>query len=118
MVYFEPWIGLISFGFMRMGEPSGGVRNCMTELICDILSLWRMHLMDESEIKRRLSRENPEFQQVQELHRQCENRLRELAERSYLTEEEELEERELKKKKLALKDKMYAMITRYQKAVR
>jgi len=74
--------------------------------------------MDEKELKRRLSRENPEFKTVIDLHQQCEQRLLELGEKGYLTDEEEREQKELKKKKLVLKDRMYYWMTQYQKSLR
>ncbi len=72
--------------------------------------------MDERELKERLAQEDPEFQLVVEQHRECEKRLEELGLRGFLTDEEEQEEKELKKRKLILKDKMYIMMTRYQKS--
>jgi uncharacterized protein YdcH (DUF465 family) len=72
--------------------------------------------MDERELKQLLSQEDPEFQQVFEQHQECEKRLEELGLKSFLTDEEEQEEKALKKRKLVLKDKMYIMMTRYQKS--
>ena len=74
--------------------------------------------MDEKELKERLSREDPEFKKVLDLHRQCEQRLQELGDKSYMTDEEEREQKELKKRKLVLKDRMYFWMTRYQKSLR
>ena len=71
--------------------------------------------MDENELKNRLIQENPEFKQAFQLHQECETRLRALSGKTYLTEEEERELKDTKKKKLALKDKMYYLITEYKK---
>jgi hypothetical protein len=74
--------------------------------------------MDEKELKQRLSRENPEFKQVLDLHREYEQRLQELSDKTYMTDDEERELKELKKKKLVLKDRMYFWMTQYQKSLR
>ncbi len=74
--------------------------------------------MDEKELKQRLSGENPEFQKALELHQQYEQRLQELSDKGYMTDDEEREQKELKKKKLVLKDRMYSWMTQYQKSLR
>ena len=48
----------------------------------------------------------PTFEQLQTEHRDHERRLEELKKRSWLTPEEEMEEKRLKKLKLHLKDQM------------
>jgi uncharacterized protein YdcH (DUF465 family) len=74
--------------------------------------------MDEKELKQRLSGENLEFKKALDLHQQCEQRLQELSDKGYMTENEEREQKELKKKKLVLKDRMYSWMTQYQKSLR
>ncbi len=74
--------------------------------------------MDEKELKQRLSRENLEFKKALDLHQQCEQRLQELSDKGYMTDDEEREQKELKKKKLVLKDRMYSWMTQYQKSLR
>jgi uncharacterized protein YdcH (DUF465 family) len=74
--------------------------------------------MDEKELKQRLSGENPEFKKALDLHQQCEQRLQELSDKGYMTDDEEREQKELKKKKLVLKDRMYSWMTQYQKSLR
>ncbi len=71
--------------------------------------------MEEKDLKKRLMQENPEFKQNHLLHQECEKRLQELSNKVYLSEEEERELKETKKKKLALKDRMYYLITEYRK---
>jgi uncharacterized protein YdcH (DUF465 family) len=73
--------------------------------------------MDEAELKERLSQEDPEFKRVSALHRAHEKRLQELNRKSHLSEEEEHELKELKKKKLVLKDKLYLRLAQYRNTV-
>jgi uncharacterized protein YdcH (DUF465 family) len=72
--------------------------------------------MDEKTLKELLLRENAAFRELHDEHQGCEKRLEELRSKSFLTEEEKLEERELKKRKLALKDRMYRMMSDFRKA--
>ena len=73
--------------------------------------------MDEVMLRQRLSQENPEFRKVLDLHREYETRLQEFSDKAYLTEEEDREQKEIKKKKLVLKDRMYFLMTQYQKSL-
>ncbi len=64
-----------------------------------------------------LSEEIAHDDQYQELHRQHqehERLLHQLAEKGHLTEEEDFEEKRLKKEKLALKDQMEAILRRHR----
>ena len=74
--------------------------------------------MLEKEIKERLLKENKDFKKIYEFHQECEKKLKKFQQKSYLSEEEKLEEKELKKKKLSLKDKMYYLMTQYRKSLR
>ena len=67
-----------------------------------------------ADIQRTLSSEDPEFRNWIEEHHQCESRLTELAAKSQVTTEEELEEKTLKKRKLHLKDQMADRIRSYE----
>ena len=58
----------------------------------------------------RVSREDPGFRRLQQKHSECDSRLQELRSQRYLSAEEKLEEVRLKKKKLALKDQMEALL--------
>jgi len=71
--------------------------------------------MDEKALKELLLRENAAFRGLHEEHQTCEERLEGLRSKSFLTEEEKFEERELKKRKLALKDRMYLMMSDFRK---
>lgn len=73
--------------------------------------------MDENELKERLIRENEEFKKLHEEHQAYEKKLEKFKEKSFLTEEEKLEEKELKKRKLALKDRMYVMMAVFRKSL-
>jgi uncharacterized protein YdcH (DUF465 family) len=72
--------------------------------------------MDEKALKELMLRENADFRRLHKEHQACEKRLKDLQGKSFLTEEERLEERELKKRKLALKDRMYLMMAEFRKA--
>lgn len=73
--------------------------------------------MKEKEIKEMLLKKNNDFRKAVELHRECEKKLDDLKKKSWLSTKEEIQERELKKKKLSLKDKMYRMISEYKNSL-
>jgi uncharacterized protein len=66
--------------------------------------------MDEQAIKELLLKENAEFRRAHDDHGACETALDALRVKPYLSPAEADEERELKKKKLALKDRMYRLM--------
>jgi len=72
--------------------------------------------MDEKTLKELLLREKVDFRRLHKEHQACEKRLEDLQNKGFLAEEEKLEERELKKRKLAIKDRMYLMMAEYRKA--
>jgi len=72
--------------------------------------------MQENELKRLLLTENKDFQEVYELHRKHEEELENIRRKPYLTESDKLREKELKKIKLKLKDKMYHMMAKHKKS--
>ncbi len=72
-----------------------------------------MHLTEE-ELKAHLMETNEEFRRLAQQHCEYKKRLQELASRSYLTQQEQLEEVQLKKLKLRLKDQMQAMVDRFR----
>jgi len=71
--------------------------------------------MDEKELMEILIRDNPEFNRVYGEHQMCKKALEDLNAKPFLTEAEQIEEKELKKKKLTLKDSMYRMMLEYRK---
>jgi uncharacterized protein YdcH (DUF465 family) len=58
------------------------------------------------EIKRHLADSHDEFKNLLKSHREHERRLADLASKTFLTTDEEMEEKRLKKEKLHLKDRM------------
>ena len=62
-----------------------------------------------------LLKENQIFRELAQIHEGYEKRLTELASLTYPSDEELLEESTLKKKKLVVKDELYAMMTEYSK---
>jgi uncharacterized protein YdcH (DUF465 family) len=64
-----------------------------------------------------LDANDPEFRRLHDEHRHHEERLQVLAAKSRLSEDEELEEKRLKKQKLALKDRMEAIARSHREGV-
>jgi uncharacterized protein YdcH (DUF465 family) len=60
---------------------------------------------------------DPEYRRLHETHRDHEQRLRVLAGKARLSEDEEMEEKRLKKEKLLLKDRMEAIARNYREGV-
>ena len=71
-------------------------------------------MMKEEEIKEHLISENAEFRRLCEEHKLYEGKLNELLNRHHMTEHDRLEEIQLKKKKLHLKDQMNSIISRFR----
>jgi uncharacterized protein YdcH (DUF465 family) len=71
-------------------------------------------LMKDEEVQQQLLEENEEFRQLKEEHSWFHRKVEELDKKSFLTPLERQQREELKKKKLALKDKMEAMMERYR----
>jgi uncharacterized protein YdcH (DUF465 family) len=72
--------------------------------------------MNEDKLKEALLGENRAFRKAFEDHRACELELERLRLKPRLTEAEALAERDLKKRKLVLKDRMYRIMQEYGKA--
>ena len=66
--------------------------------------------ISDAEFRERLIQEDAEFQKLAAEHQACDQQLIELENRHFQSEEEKLTEKKLKKKKLALKDQMYAIM--------
>lgn len=69
-----------------------------------------MDMITVESVKEELLKENQAFRELANQHQNYERRLTELAGLTYPSDEELLEESVLKKKKLAVKDEMYAII--------
>ena len=75
-----------------------------------------MDMTTTERLKEELMSQNPEFRELAREHTKYEQRLSELSALAYPSDEEQLEEIMLKKKKLALKDQMYSMMSQYEKS--
>jgi uncharacterized protein len=74
-----------------------------------------MEIAATDSLKEELMNRDPEFRELAKEHTRYEQRLSELSALAYPSDEEQLEEITLKKKKLALKDQMYSRMLQYQK---
>jgi uncharacterized protein YdcH (DUF465 family) len=74
-----------------------------------------MEITTADVLKEELMNRDPEFRELAREHTRYEERLSELSALAYPSDEEQLEEVTLKKKKLALKDQMYSIMTQHQK---
>ncbi len=68
----------------------------------------------EEELIERLIRENGEFLKVKQAHSQLAKQLEELEKKAFLTPQDEMEIKIIKKKKLALKDQMEKILMQYR----
>jgi uncharacterized protein YdcH (DUF465 family) len=75
-----------------------------------------MDIATTDSLKEELINRDPEFRELAREHTRYEQRLSELSALAYPSDQEQLEEITLKKKKLALKDQMYSILMQYQKA--
>jgi uncharacterized protein YdcH (DUF465 family) len=66
-------------------------------------------------LREQLMKEDPHFRELVLKHQSLEKRLSELASLHFPSEEEQLEEAVLKKKKLAIKDEIYSKLLEYSK---
>ena len=75
-----------------------------------------MEMSKADSLKEELMASNPEFREMAREHGRYEQRLSELSTLTYPSDEEQLEETTLKKKKLVLKDQMYSLMLQAEKA--
>jgi hypothetical protein len=73
--------------------------------------------MKEDQLTQRLLEENDEFRQLKEEHIWFHRKVEDLEKKAYLTPAEQLQCEALKKKKLALKDKMERMLLAYRQKI-
>lgn len=69
---------------------------------------------DASELRSRLLQSNDEFRQLAAQHHDLDERLNSLSSKSYLSNSEQLEETQIKKRKLHLKDRMEDILRRHR----
>lgn len=70
--------------------------------------------MDERAAKEYLLKNNSGFRQLADEHQEFERKLAELTEKPFLTTDEQIQETVIKKKKLALKDRMQMLIEQHR----
>jgi uncharacterized protein YdcH (DUF465 family) len=74
-----------------------------------------MEILNTDSLKEQLIAIDPEFRELAREHGRYEQRLGELSALQFPNDEEQLEEVMLKKKKLAVKDQMHAIMVKHQK---
>ena len=75
-----------------------------------------MNAAEAQEVKNLLLQQDDQYRQLAEQHHQLDHRLHELTDKHYLSTSEQIEEVTLKKRKLALKDRMEEMAREYATA--
>jgi uncharacterized protein YdcH (DUF465 family) len=75
-----------------------------------------METINTDSLREQLIMSDPEFRELAREHGQYETRLSELSSLPYPSDEEQLEEITLKKKKLAVKDQMQEILLRHQRS--
>ena len=75
-----------------------------------------MDISTTETVKEELMRESQTFRDLVHQHQTYEERLTELANLTYPSESEQIEEITIKKKKLNVKDEIYAMMQEYEKS--
>lgn len=71
---------------------------------------------DREALKEELIRTDAEFRRLHEEHQDCERRLEALHQKTMLSQDEELEQKQIKVHKLALKDRMEALLRAHREA--
>jgi len=74
-----------------------------------------MSAAEAQEVKNLLLASDPQFRTLAEQHHQLDDRLHQLIDKHYLSATEQIEETNLKKKKLALKDQMESILREYSR---
>lgn len=75
-----------------------------------------MNAAEAQDVKGLLLQQNDQYRELAEQHIELDNRLHQLTDKPYLSPSEQLEEVTIKKRKLALKDRMEAMAREYRQA--
>lgn len=69
----------------------------------------------DKELVKEFAEKYADIRELYEKHQSLEKELEKLAKRPYLTTEEELREKQIKREKLYLKERIYELIKKYQK---
>jgi uncharacterized protein YdcH (DUF465 family) len=72
----------------------------------------------EEELRERLLKDNVEFRRLVAEHQDYADKLEGLTNKHFLSAEEQVQEKLLKKKKLILKDQMYSMVQKARKQMK
>jgi uncharacterized protein len=72
-------------------------------------------LIRETELREQLLKENAEYKKLAAEHQSYDDQLEDLSNKHFLSEEEQIREKLLKKKKLMLKDQMFSMLQKILK---
>jgi uncharacterized protein len=72
-------------------------------------------MIREAELREQLLKDNAEYRRLAAEHQYYDHKLEDLSSKHFLSDEEQLEEKTLKKKKLMLKDQMYLMLQKARK---
>lgn len=72
----------------------------------------------EEELRKRLLKDNVEFRRLAAEHQDYADKLEGLTSKHFLSSEEQVQEKLLKKKKLILKDQMYSMVQKARKQMK
>lgn len=75
-----------------------------------------MDMTTPDPLRDELIKENQNFRELIQQHQNYEKRLTELAELTYPNDDEQLEETNLKKKKLILKDEIYSIMQNHSRS--
>lgn len=75
-------------------------------------------MSDYDALKEDLLESNDEFRRLHDEHQTCERRLDEINQKSFLSQEDEFEQKRLKRHKLTLKDQMHAILVGQQEEQR
>lgn len=73
-----------------------------------------MNAAEAQDVKALLLQQSDQYRQLAEQHYQLDHRLHELTDKPYLSPSEQLEEVTIKKRKLALKDRMEAIAREFR----
>ena len=73
-----------------------------------------MNAAEAQEVKTLLLQSNDQYRQLASRHHELDTRLHQLTEKHYLSTAEQVEEHDLKKRKLALKDQMEAIARQFR----